>query len=127
MTNYGRHWRAVQLETARWDGPYPHTFHPSRGCRALEVSEKLPWLTGKCLPKGEGWGHNETTQWPASPPWADADGSCLLSTFMDGLRMGTPRINTFSWDATPGKTKVSFEQWHYDVRCTKDHYPEVVV
>ena len=41
--------------------------------------------------------------------------------------MGTPRINTFSRDATTGKTKVSFEQWYHKVQCIKDQYPEAVV
>ena len=27
----------------------------------------------------------------------------------------------------PGKTEVSFEQWHHEVQCIKDHYPESVV
>ena len=43
------------------------------------------------------------------------------------LRLGPPRINTFSGDATPGKTKVSFEQWYHEVQCIKDHYQETVV
>ena len=41
--------------------------------------------------------------------------------------MGTQRINTFSGDATLGKTKVSFKQWYHEVECVKDHYPESVV
>ena len=41
--------------------------------------------------------------------------------------MGTPRINTFSGDATPGKTERSFKQWYHDVQCIKDHLPEAVV
>ena len=40
---------------------------------------------------------------------------------------GHPHINTFSGDATPGKTEVSFDQWYHEVWCIKDHYPEVVV
>ena len=40
--------------------------------------------------------------------------------------MGTPRINTFSGKATPGKAEVSFEQNH-EVQSVKDHYPESVV
>ena len=43
------------------------------------------------------------------------------------LRMGTPCINTFSGDATLGKTEVSFEQWCHEAWCVKDHYPEAVV
>ena len=38
-----------------------------------------------------------------------------------------PQINTFSGDAMPGKTEVSFEQWNHKVQCVKDHYPESVV
>ena len=44
-----------------------------------------------------------------------------------GLRMGTPRINTFSGGATLGKTKVSFKQWYQEVQSFKDHYLEAVV
>ena len=44
-----------------------------------------------------------------------------------GLRLDTPRINTFSGDATPGKTEVFFEQWYHEVQCVKDHYPEAMV
>ena len=43
------------------------------------------------------------------------------------LRLGTPRINTFSSDATLGKTEVSFKQWYHEVQCVKYHYPESVV
>ena len=50
--------------------------------------------------------------------------TCILAA---GLEMGTPRINTFNSDATPGKTKVSFKQWYHEVQCIKDHYPEAVV
>ena len=41
--------------------------------------------------------------------------------------MGTPHINTFSGDANPGKTKVSFKQCYHEVQCIKDPYPEAVV
>ena len=41
--------------------------------------------------------------------------------------MGIPRVNTFSGDASPGKTEVSFEQWYHEIQCLKDHYPEAVV
>ena len=43
------------------------------------------------------------------------------------LRLGIPRINTFSSDATLGKTELSFKQWYHGVQCVKDHYPEAVV
>ena len=44
-----------------------------------------------------------------------------------GLRLGTPRINTFSSDVTPRNTEVSFEQWIHEIQCIKDHYPALVV
>ena len=47
--------------------------------------------------------------------------------FAASLRLGTPRINNFSGDATPGKTEVSFKQWYQEVKYVKDHYPEAVV
>ena len=66
-------------------------------------------------------------QWSTSPPQADADVGHLLSMLAARLRKGTPGINIISGDATPGKTKVSFEQWYHEVQCIKDHYPEAVV
>ena len=62
-----------------------------------------------------------------SSPQTEEDVGHLLSTLVARLRLGTPRINTFSGDATPGKTQVSFEQWYHEVQCVKDHYPESVV
>ena len=60
-------------------------------------------------------------------PLKQEDVGHLLNTLMAGLSVGTQRINTFSGDATPGKTKVSFKQWYHEVQCVKDHYPESVV
>ena len=37
------------------------------------------------------------------------------------------RNNTFIDDANPGKTEVSFEQWHHEVCCIKGHYSKAVV
>ena len=51
----------------------------------------------------------------------------LITTLTSGLHIGTPKINTFSSDVTPGKTEVSYEQWNHEVQCIKDHYPELVV
>ena len=64
---------------------------------------------------------------PMGPPQAGENVGHLLSMLMAGERLCTPRINTFSNDATPGKTKVSFKQWYHKVQCIKDHYPESVV
>ena len=46
---------------------------------------------------------------------------------MAGLRMGTPRINTFSGDATLGRKEGSYAQWYHKVKCVKDHYLEAVI
>ena len=51
----------------------------------------------------------------------------LITALTSDLHLGTPKINTFSSDITPGKTEVSFEQWNHEVPCIKDHYPESVV
>ena len=51
----------------------------------------------------------------------------LIRTLASGLCLGTPRINTFSGEAMPGKAEVLFEQWNLKVQCIKDHYPESVV
>ena len=51
----------------------------------------------------------------------------LITTLTSGLCIGTPKINTFSSDVTPGKTEVSYKQWIHEVQCIKDHYPELVV
>ena len=52
---------------------------------------------------------------------------CLINTLALRLCLGTPKINTFSGEATPGKTEISFQQWHHEVQYMKDHYPESVV
>ena len=91
-------------------------------------SGELKWMIGKWTPDGGGDGHVASLcSVPTSPSWANADVGHLLSMIMAGLRMGTPRINTFIGDATPGKTKVSFKQWYCKVQCIKDHCPEAVV
>ena len=58
---------------------------------------------------------------------ADPDIGHLINTLELGLHLGTPRINTFSGKAMPGKTEVSFKQWYHEVQCIKDHYSESVV
>ena len=89
---------------------------------------KLKWMIGKWIPDGEGGGGMASPcSSPQVPPQANVDVSQLPSMLMARLRMGIPRINTFSGDATPGKTKVPFEQWYQKVQCNKDHYPEEVV
>ena len=58
------------------------------------------------------------------PPSYRRECCCILAA---RLRLGTPRINIFSGNATPGKTEVSVEQWYHKVQSIKDHYPELVV
>ena len=77
---------------------------PGGGSEA-NMDERERGLKGR-----RGWGPSEPAQQSTGPPWANADVIHLLSTLMARLRMGIPQINTFSGDATPGKTKVSFEQ-----------------
>ena len=74
-----------------------------------------------------GWGPSEPLLQPSGPPHTEEDVGHLLSTLAVGLRLGTPRINTFSGDATLGKIKILFGQWYHEVQCVKDHYPESVV
>ena len=83
---------------------------------------------GKCASKGEVHGDIASKcSGPQVPTQAEEDVGHLLSMLTAGLRLGTPRTNTLSSDATPGKTKVSLKQWHHEVQCVKDHYPESVV
>ena len=51
----------------------------------------------------------------------------LINALTLGLKIGTPKISTFSGNVAPGKTEVSYEQWSHEVQCIKDHYPELVV
>ena len=107
MTNYRRCWRLSSLRQLGGRGHTPHSsiqgslWVPGGG-RETAMDEREVAFSG------EGWGHSKTVQWHTSPPQADTDVSHLHSMLAAGLRMGTPRINTFSRDATPGKTKVSF-------------------
>ena len=71
---------------------------------------------------------------PSGPPQqapcpapAGSDMGQLITTLTLGLHIGTPKINTFSSDVTPGKTEVLYKQWNHEVQCIKDHYPELVV
>ena len=61
--------------------------------------------------------------WPTGPLQTEEDVGWLISTLATGFQLGTPRINTFSGDATPEKAEVSFKQWYHKVQCFKDHYP----
>ena len=64
---------------------------------------------------------------PTSPALAGPDIGQLISALTSGLQIGTLKISTFSGEAAPSKTEVSYEQWSHEVQCVKDHYPESVV
>ena len=61
---------------------------------------------------------------PAQP---NADIEHLINTLTSGLHLGTPRINTFSGKAMPGKTEVLFKQQNHEVQSVKDHYLESLI
>ena len=117
----------IQLETSRREGtappirsPFGQWWGPVGGVDASLDDGKVT------LQGGTGWVPSKLVQWPTGAPQTE-DVGCLLCTLMARLRLGTPRINTFSGDTTPGKTKVSCKQWYQEVQCIKDHYSESVV
>ena len=75
---------------------------------------------------GRGVPSEPPLQTPCPAP-SGSDLGQLITSLTSGLHLGTPKINTFSGDVTPGKTEVSIEQWNHEVQCIKDHYPELVV
>ena len=82
---------------------------------------------GEVTLQGVGDGYLVSQHSSLQPPQVEEDVGHLLSTLAARLRFGTLQINTFSGNATLGKTKVSFEQWYHEVQCVEYHYPEVVV
>ena len=82
-----------------------------------------------CCPCTTGWGWVPPGKPPQPPTPArpGADVGHLINTLVSGLHLGAPQINTFSGEATLGKTEVSFEQWYQEVQCVTDHYPGSVV
>ena len=61
------------------------------------------------------------------PALAGTDMGQLITVLTMGLQIGTPKISTFSGNAAPSQTEVSYDQWSHEVQCIKDHYPESVV
>ena len=117
---------AINLRQLRGRGQHPHVSPWANTWIPGGDSKPSMAYKGVGLEGGE---HSklEPMQQLTSPPWGDADVSCLLNMLTAGLRLHTPRINTFSGDATPCMTEVSFEQWYHKVQCVKDHYPEAMV
>ena len=93
---------------------------PSGNMVPEEGDQEVTFLRGGRVPTGP-------QPLPVSPAPAGPDMSQLISALTSGLRIGTPKISTFSGDGAPGKTEVSYEQWSHEVQCIKDHYPESVV
>ena len=91
------------------------------------VPPRQPSPTPAPVQPDGGWVPQEPLPWPIRLALADPDVGYLINTLASGLHLGTPGINTFSGNAMPGKTEVSFEQWYHKVQCVKDHYPELVV
>ena len=85
-------------------GPHQGSLRVSGPNGMAEVDDREVTFHGGRL------GPGKHAQWSAGPPSADVDVSHLISMLTARLRMGTPRLNTFSGDVTPGKTNVSFEQ-----------------
>ena len=85
-----------------------------------------PFPTPAPVQPDGGWAPPGPPPQPLRPAPADPDVGHLINTLASGLHLGTPRINTFSGKAMPGKTEVS-KQWYHKVQCVKDHYPEPVV
>ena len=112
----------VQRETiAPPSYPPPRDWaHPAGNPVIEEDDQEVTFTRGGRVPTGP-------QPQPVSPAPAGPDMSQLISALTSGLRIGTPKISTFSGEAAPGKTEVSYEQWSHEVQCVKDHYPESVV
>ena len=100
---------------------------PSLGCWRTPAWGGDPGVEDKEVTlQGGGMGSQWAATTASGPPYKE-DVSHLLSTLVAGLRLGTPRINTFSGNAMPGKTEVSFKQWYHKVQSVNDHYPAFVI
>ena len=107
---------ALQIEMGRREGKAPPHRSPQSNLRVPGGSSEFDMDDREVDPRrGRGWRYGKPVQWPTSLPWVNVDGSHLLSMLTAGLRMGIPRINTFS--------EVSFKQWYHEVQRIKDHYP----
>ena len=87
---------------------------PSHGGLQQETGTPM-WMTRRSPFQEGGDGSSEDSHLDPQP---EEDVGYLISTLAAGLQLGTPRINTFSGDAMPGKTEVSFKQWYNVSRTT---------
>ena len=114
--------RTIREQESQWQWPGDHL---SERVRVGSPKTTIPI----CSPSMTRWrvGSSGTTSSTPRPALANPDVGHLISTLTLGLCLGTPKINTFSGKAMPGKAEVSFEQWNHEVQCVKDHYLELVV
>ena len=119
--------RDLSQEIAQCKSTEPPSYPPPRdwACPSGNVvpgedDREVTFLRGGRVPTGP-------QPPPTSPAPAGPDMGQLISALTSGLRIGTPKISTFSGEVAPGKTEVSYEQWSHEVQCVKDHYPESVV
>ena len=82
--------------------------HPLGNVVPEEGDREITFLRGGRVPTGP-------EPLPVSPALAGPDMSQLISTLTSGLRIGTPKISTFSGNGAPGKTKVLYKQWSHEV------------
>ena len=119
---------ALQTKTAQRGRAATPLGLPQGNPRVPEGSSEAVTEDGEVDPRRErGWRYGEPMPQPIRAPQLTSDVGLPLSMLTARLRMDTPHINTFSGDATPRKTKVSFGQWYHKVQCIKDHFPEEVV
>ena len=72
------------------------------------VPLRQPSPTPAPVQPDRGWVPQRSPPQPLRPAPADPDVGHLINTLAMGLHLGTHRINTFSGEAMPGKTEVSF-------------------
>ena len=94
---------------------HPSGAHPWATGRLQQETGTLMWMMRRSPSQEGGDGNPEDSH--HGPPQTEEDVGCLISTLATGLQLGTPRINTFSGDAMPVKTEVSFEQLYHEVQC----------
>ena len=119
--------RDLSQEIVQWESTVPPAIplqgtgaHPSGNMVPEEGDQEVTFPRGGRVPTGP-------QPLPTSPAPAGPEMGQLISALTLGLQIGTPKISTFSGEAAPSKTKVSYEQWSHEVQCIKDHYPESVV
>ena len=99
----------IQQEAVRREGAIPPRGSPIECCQAPAGAVDTDLVDEEVSLQGvRGWGPGKPPQQPTGP--LEQRRMLITSSSLAAkLRLGTLRINTFSSDATPGKTEVSFE------------------